>query len=137
MRGRLGQRLDPLARTLDQGQRRPQLRGHVGAERRRQLLQVVDLASGESQDRGRVAAAAAEAGRDRHPLLDLDPQRRPLPAALAQRRRRPRRQVLALHPGGMTTSSRSDSVTAIRSARASGSNSEQSSCRPSSRRGPR
>src|SRR6185312_2098739 len=45
------------------------------------------------------AAAATEARRHRHPLVDLDPQRRPPPAALAQAGEGPGGEVLPLHPG--------------------------------------
>ena len=89
------QRRQPLPRPLDEHGLRLQLRGHVGAERGRDPLEPVDLAGREPQHRRGVGAAAAEAGSDRDPLLDLDPQRRRLPARLAQRRQRRRRQVRA------------------------------------------
>ena len=58
------------------GRRRP-----VG---RRARSSPATSSTGEAQHRGRVGAAAAEPGGDRDPLLDLDPHRRPLPAALAE-----------------------------------------------------
>ena len=136
MRGRRRQRLDQLAGAADQRQRRPQLRGHVGAEAGGDPVQVVDLARGEPQDRGGVAAAAPQPGRDRHPLLDLDPQRTFAPAASRSAASALAARFSPSTPGQMT-SSRSASETSIRSASASGSNSEQSSCRPSPRRAPR
>ena len=96
MRGRGRQALDPLPRPAHQGERRVELRGHVGAKPHGDLLQIRDLAGRQAQHRGGVGAATAQPRRDRRPLLDLDPQRRSVPARLAQRRQRPRRQVLAL-----------------------------------------
>ena len=137
MRGGVGQPRDTLAGAAHERERGDQLRGDVGAELRGELLEVADLTRREAEDGGGVGAAAPEAGGDRDLLLDLDPQRRPRPAPGAQPGQRPLGEVLAAASASQTTSSLSASSTPIRSASASGSNSEQSSCRPSGRVGPR
>ena len=117
-----------------------ELRRHVGAERPpRAPADPVELARGQPQHRGRVGAAAAEPGGDRDPLLDLDPQRRPPPAARAHRLERHRRPGSARRPRRRPPRPPRPprSATSIRSASSSGQNSERSSCRPSSRRPPR
>ena len=62
-------RLDHLARAGDEARARLELRGHVGADPRRDRAQPLDLAHGQAQDRGGVGAAAAEARGHRDPLL--------------------------------------------------------------------
>ncbi len=99
MRRRVGEPLDPLSRSPDQRQRRDELRGDVGADLGGERRQVVDLAGSEAQDRRGVGAAAAQPGRDRDALLDLDPQRRVLPAARAQAGESAGGEVLAVDPG--------------------------------------
>ena len=97
MRGRLGKSLDPLPHTTYERERRPQLRGHIGAQLEGDLVQARNLSSGQAENGCRVGAAAAEPGGDRDALLDLNPQRRAPPATLAQRGERPRDQILPLN----------------------------------------
>ena len=94
------QLLDPLAGAGHERQAGLELRGNVGAERHREIDELLarrfDSRRGasEPQHRGGVGRAAAEAGRDRDPLLDRDPHRRPVPAeALAKGGKRECREV--------------------------------------------
>ena len=137
MRGGVGQALDALAGAEYERERRDQLRGNVGAELGRELLEIADLAGREPEYRRGVGAAAAETGGDRDPLLDLDPQRRAAPAPGAEPARARSARFSPASSASQRTVSASASSTTIRSASASGSNSEQSSWRPSWRRGPR
>ena len=118
MRDGVGQALDELAGAAHERERGDQLRGDVGAELRRELLEVADLTRREAEDGGGVGAAATEARGDRDLLIDLDPQRRPRPAPGAQALTSARAARFSPPPSAShTTVSLSASSTRIRSAR--------------------
>ena len=75
---------------------------HVGAETERGLLKIACVLGAEppqlgeaAQHRSRIGRAAAEAGRNRDALVERDSHISGAAKLLRQRRRRPRRQIVA------------------------------------------
>ena len=135
------QRLDDVAGAGPERQARRELARHVGAERGGDLHGGAGRqrreARREAQRGGRIGGAAPHPGGDRDPLRDLDPDRRAVPAVLAQqpsasvtrfgprpRGRRPRR-LARRRSASSSSASDTDSSTVT------------SSWRPSVRAGPR
>jgi hypothetical protein len=97
MLARRRKRLYLLAGAADQREGRTQLGGDVGAQLGGRLLDAFDLTFGEPQHRRRVGAATAQPAGNRDSLRDLDPDRRMLPTAFAERLQGCRGEVLSAH----------------------------------------
>ena len=94
--------LDHVAGTGSEHEPGDELARDVGAERGGERHHLLGPAGreldGHPQRGGGVGRAAAHPGRDRDPLVDVDPHRRRVPAALPQGGERASDEVLALDP---------------------------------------